>query len=57
MCETFHANKLLEMRKKLGMHDIIGKKKNTYICEDIHIYFRFKQLVDKKITWFEEIEM
>jgi superfamily II DNA or RNA helicase len=57
ICETFQINKLLEMRKKIGLYDIIGKKKNTFICENIHIYFRFKELIDKDIIWFEEIDV
>ena len=41
------------MRKKLNMYKIDGKRKISFICDDIEIYLRYKQYTDgKSKTWF-----
>jgi len=57
MCETLQTNKLIELRNKLGMYKIEGKKRNSFICEDIQIYFRYMNFVNKKLIWIENIEI
>ena len=56
-CSTFQFDKLIELREKIGMYKITGKRKIDFICEDLEIYFRYKDLTntDKKI-WFENKE-
>ena len=56
-CTTFQKNKLLEIRKTVGMYDFDKTlRRIDYICEDIQIYFRYKNIIntDNKI-WFEVI--
>jgi hypothetical protein len=56
MCETFQASKLIELRKKLSMYEISTKKKNSFICEDIQIFFRYMNYVNPKYIWVEYID-
>ena len=56
MCETFQTSKLIELREKLGMYNISTKKKNSFICEDIQIFFRYMNYINKKYIWIENIE-
>ena len=58
ICSTFQIGKLLELRKKINMYNIEGKRRIEFICEDIEIYMRFKKLIndDDKI-WFEEVNV
>ena len=56
ICSTFQIGKLLELRKKIGMYNIEGKRRIEFICEDIEIYLRFKNLLnDDDKVWFEEV--
>jgi hypothetical protein len=55
ICSTFQAPKLLEIRKKIGMYDLIGKKGIDYICKNLELYFRYKNLMDKNTIWLEEV--
>ena len=58
ICSTFKLEKLLDIRKKIGMYNIEGKVKKIFlICENIEIYLRFKEYkkTDNKI-WLEEKE-
>jgi len=54
ICSTFQIGKLIEIRKKIGMYNLQGKKGIDFICQDLEIYFRYKNLLndDNKI-WFE----
>lgn len=54
ICSTFQIGKLIEIRDKIGMYKITGKRRIEFICEDLEIFFRFKNLIkdDNKI-WFE----
>ena len=56
MCETFQTSKLIELREKLGMYKISTKKKNSFICEDIQIFFRYMNYINKKYIWIENVE-
>jgi superfamily II DNA or RNA helicase len=56
ICSTFQVNKILEIRKKIGMYDIVGKKVINFICKDLEIYFRYKNLMDNNLIWLEESE-
>ena len=54
-CTTFQKNKLLEIRKTIGMYEYdTTLRRIDFICEDIQIYFRYKNIInaDNKI-WFE----
>lgn len=55
-CSTFQFNKLIEIRDKIGMYKINNKYKIDFICQDLEIYLRYKNLLnsDNKI-WFIEI--
>ena len=55
ICSTFKAPNLLEIRKKIGMYDIQGKKGINFICEDLELYFRYKNLMSNLI-YLEETE-
>ena len=57
MCETLQTNKLLQIRDKIGMYKIAGKKRNNFICEDIQIYLRYMNYINKKYIWIEYIEI
>jgi hypothetical protein len=56
-CSTFKYHNLIEMREKLGLYKIESKQKIDFVCEDIEIFLRLKNLLksDDKI-WFEEVE-
>ncbi len=52
-CSTYKIGKLYDMRKILNMYKIDGKRKISFICDDIEIYLRYKQYTDgKSKTWF-----
>jgi hypothetical protein len=53
-CSTFQVGKLLLMRDSLGLYKIDFKYKIDFLCEDIEIFFRYKNLLDSKI-WFVNI--
>jgi hypothetical protein len=55
ICSTYQVNKLNEIRKIIGLPKFESKKKVDYYCEELEIYFRYKQLLskDNKI-WFIE---
>ena len=57
-CSTFKYNKLEELRDKIKMYKLTQKRKIDFICEDLEIYFRYKELLkaNNKI-WFENIEV
>lgn len=52
-CSTFNILKLMEIREVLGMYKFSDKKKRDFICNDIEIFLRYKQNLEKgdKI-WF-----
>jgi len=52
-CSTMKVDKLLELRDKLGLYKIEEKKKISFICADLEIFFRYKTLTTNKI-WIEE---
>jgi hypothetical protein len=56
MCSTFEYSKLLDIRKKVGMYKINEKKRIEFLCEDLEIYFRYKELLndDNKIWFVDE---
>ena len=56
ICSTFKAPNLLEIRKKIGMYDIQGKKGINFICEDLELYFRYKNLTNSNLIYLEETE-
>jgi hypothetical protein len=56
ICSTFKAPNLLEIRKKIGMYDIQSKKGINFICEDLELYFRYKNLMDNNLIYLEETE-
>jgi hypothetical protein len=52
---SFKIPQLLEIRDKVGMYKIDGKRKIDFICEDLEIYFRYNQLINKdNKIWFED---
>ena len=53
MCSTFEYSKLLDIRKKVGMYKLNEKKRIEFLCEDLEIYFRYKELLsDDNKLWF-----
>jgi hypothetical protein len=56
ICSTFQAPKLIEIRKKIGMYDIVGKKGIDFICKDLELYFRYKNLMNGNLIYLEETE-
>jgi hypothetical protein len=56
MCSTFEYSKLLDIRKKVGMYKLNEKKRIEFLCEDLEIYFRYKELLndDNKIWFVDE---
>ena len=54
ICSTFQAPKLIEIRKKIGLYDLKIKKGIEFICKDIELYCRYKNLIDNKFIWMEE---
>jgi hypothetical protein len=53
-CATFNISSLLNIRKILGLYDLKIKYKREYICNNIEIYLRYKQLIEKNnVIWFE----
>ena len=56
ICTTFQVNQLLELREKIGLYRLNGKRRTDFICEELEIYFRFNNLINKdgKI-WLEEV--
>ena len=57
MCSSFQFDKLLEIRDKIGLYKFKSKKMIKYVCNDIEIYLRYKNLIktDNSI-WFEVIK-
>jgi superfamily II DNA or RNA helicase len=57
-CSTYHVDKLNEIRTILGLYEYTGKRKREFYCEELEIYFRYKQLLnnDNKI-WFMKIKL
>jgi hypothetical protein len=55
MCTTFNIPKLLEIRKRVGLYDMKTKKGINYICNNLEIYFRYQNLIDKNTIWFEDL--
>ena len=53
-CTTYDYSTLLNIREKVGMRKIEGKKKIDFLCEDLEIYFRYMNMLksDNKI-WFD----
>lgn len=52
-CSTYKIGKLYDLRNNLNMYKIDGKRKISFICNDIEIYLRYKQYTDGKLkTWF-----
>jgi len=57
MCSSFQFDKLLEIRDKIGLYKFKSKKMIKYVCNDIEIYLRYKNLIkNDNIIWFEVIE-
>ena len=56
ICSTFQAPKLLEIRKKVGLYNLIGKKGIDFICKDLELYFRYKNLINNNLLWLEEVD-
>jgi hypothetical protein len=56
ICSTYQLSKLKEIRTKIGMYGIETKIGGEFICKDLELYFRYKQLSnnDNKI-WLDEI--
>ena len=56
ICSTYQINKLKEIRTKIGMYSIEGKRSIEFICKDLELFCRYKKLLkdDDKI-WLEEI--
>lgn len=58
ICSTYQASKLNEIKKIIGLNKYETKRKIDFLCEELEIYFRYKQLLnnDNKI-WFVEISV
>ncbi len=53
MCSTFHIDKLIALRDKLGMYKVDGKRKAVFYCDDIELFFRYMDLTkEKNKRWF-----
>ena len=53
-CSTYKMNELLEIRSKMLMYKIDTKRKIQFICNDLEIFLRYKQYLEKgNIIWFE----
>ena len=53
-CSTYKMNELLEIRSKMLMYTIDTKRKIQFICNDLEIFLRYKQYLEKgNIIWFE----
>jgi hypothetical protein len=44
------------MRKKVGMYDLPGKKGIDFICKNLELYFRYKNLMNTNLIWLEEAD-
>ena len=44
---TFQIKELLELRNKIGMYSIDGKRKKDFLCDDLEIYLRYNRLINK----------
>jgi len=51
-CSTFQVSKLLSIRESLGLYEILFKHKIDFLCEDLEIFFRYKNLSDNEKIWF-----
>ena len=48
-------DELLLLRTKMKMYPIHNKKKIQFICNDLEIFLRYQQFLEKKkIIWFED---
>ena len=54
ICSTFQVPKLLELREKLDMYNIKDKKGIDFICTDLELYFRYKNITQNNFIYFEE---
>ena len=55
VCKTFNSEELNMIRNKLKMYPYTEKKAIKFICNDIQIYLRYKELTDTKNIWVEDI--
>ena len=57
MCSSFQFEKLLELREKIGLYKFTDKKMIKYICNDIEIYLRYKNLINtNNKIWFDMVD-
>jgi hypothetical protein len=58
ICSTFKIDKLMDIRKKIGINISESKMKKIFlICENIEIYLRYKEYTKNDNTiWFEDKE-
>jgi hypothetical protein len=55
ICGTYDFKKLNEIRSKLSMYKIDGKRKIEFLCEDIEIFFRLNNILNiNNSVWFIE---
>ena len=52
-CSSLYKANFKELCTKLNIHDISSKKK-AFICEDLELFFRIKNLNNNNIIWFEK---
>jgi hypothetical protein len=52
ICSTFQVEKLLSIRESLGLYKITTKQKIDFFCEELEIFFRYKNLLDNEKIWF-----
>jgi hypothetical protein len=55
VCGSLKKEDMKKLIDKLNIYDIIEKKKKIFVCEDLEIYFRMKNLSDINKIWFENI--
>ena len=56
ICSTYDFKKLNQIRAKLNMYKINGKRKIEFLCEDIEIFFRLNNIlnIDNSVWFIEE---
>ena len=58
-CKTMQKGKLKKLRDTLDLYKIDPKTSREFMCEDLEIYFRYKEEISKKedsnMTYFESI--
>ena len=52
ICSTFQVPKLLSIRESLGLYKTSFKHKIDFFCEELEIFFRYKNLLDNDKIWF-----